>query len=120
MSSQETIIGDLPANTYFGRELPYTKVVQNRLYLDVAFDQPTKSYLALATFSAPFDIFDDEGESLNKLHGRKCFRYQTEDVPRESDMEAPCTASAGEMIEPTATRSAIELIEPGSWKAVDG
>jgi cleavage and polyadenylation specificity factor subunit 1 len=76
------------------RELPFTKVVQNRLYTGVAFDKPSQSYIAIASYEAPFEIFDEQGDPIDK-------------------------ANQG-LLEPTATRSTLELIEPGTWRTVDG
>lgn len=75
--------------------MPFTKVQQGCLYLDVAFDQASQTYAAVSAYSAPFEIFDDDGVPLNTLPGPQ-------------------------LLEPSYERSCLELIEPGSWRAVDG
>lgn len=70
-------------------------MVRGRLFAGIAFHQASQSYAAISDFSAPFEVFDDEGEPLH---------------PNQSE----------DPLEPTTERSAIELIEPGSWRTVDG
>lgn len=88
-------MGELPKDTCFARALPFTKVIQGRLYTDIVYHAESACYAAISTFSAPFEIFQDEGEPLHPY-------------------------DAEQALQPTATRSALELIEPGSWDSVDG
>lgn len=94
LTGQETLAGQLSEATDMSRELPFTKVIQNRLYAGVAFDKLSQSYVAIASYEAPFEIFDEQGDPINK-------------------------ANQG-LLEPTATRSTLELIEPGTWRTIDG
>lgn len=93
-TGQETLAGQLSETTDMSRELPFTKVIENRLYTGVAFDKLSQAYVAIASYEAPFEIFDEQGDPINK-------------------------ANQG-LLEPTATRSTLELIEPGTWRTVDG
>lgn len=65
------------------------------MYTDIAYHTETASYAAISTFPAPFEIFQDEGEPLHPY-------------------------DAEQALQPTAPRSALEIIEPGSWASVDG
>lgn len=92
---QDIVIATLPENTHLHREQPFTKVVQNRTYTGLVFMDEMQCYAALSTFEAPFEIFDEEGKPIH---------------PHDSE----------QALEPTGSRSALEVIEPGSWKTVDG
>lgn len=94
-TGEEALIAEMSPTIRLDRDIPFTKVLQKRLYTDIVFDQPSQSFVAAAAFSAPFEIFNDEGEPINHTTGEK-------------------------LLEPTATRSALELIEPGSWRTLDG
>jgi cleavage and polyadenylation specificity factor subunit 1 len=92
---EEVYMAELPENMRFSSEIPFTKVIEDRLYTGVAYHGHSNSYVAIATYDAPFEIFTDEGEPI----------HRDTDPTRQ---------------EPTGTRSTLELIEPGSWKTIDG
>ena len=75
--------------------MAFTKVVEGRLFESIDFDPQTQTYAALSAFTAPFEIFDEQGEAISKT---------------PHDAFAPATYYT----------SALELIEPGTWATVDG
>lgn len=95
LRKQETLLCDMPKDVHFSSTLPFSKVAEGRLYNSVTFDQPSQSYVASAVFAAPFEIFDEDGTPANRLYGE-------------------------DLQEPESERSALELIEPGSWRTIDG
>lgn len=92
---QDVLIGRISTDTCFARDLAYTKVVQGRLYTCIVYHAETLCYAAVSTFSAPFEIYQEEGEPL---------------YPYDAERALP----------PTGPRSALELIEAGSWRTIDG
>lgn len=89
------MICQIPQDTCFAREQPFTKVVQGRLYTDIVYHPETQCYAAISTFPAPFEIYQDEGAPLHPY-------------------------DAEQALQPTGPRSALELIEAGSWRTVEG
>lgn len=95
LSSQDVIYAHLPENTHLHREQPFTKVIEDRVYTGLVYVEVMHCYAALAAFEALFEIFDEEGKPIHSYDGEQA-------------------------LEPTGSRSALEIIEPGSWKIVDG
>lgn len=92
---EDVYAADFPENMDFTSTVPFTKVIEDRLYTEIAFHALSQSYAAIATYTTPFEIFTDDGDPL----------YSETDPTRQ---------------EPCGTRSSLELIEPGSWRTVDG
>lgn len=60
----------MPDGICLARDLPFTKVVENRLFTDVALDHPSQSYVAISSFSAPFEIYNEDGDPIDKTGGQ--------------------------------------------------
>ncbi|KAM0789430.1 hypothetical protein ACM66B_000255 [Microbotryomycetes sp. NB124-2] len=88
-------IGRLPTDICVDADIPYTRIRKDRRYAGIAFDLDSGLYVGGALFESDFMLFDDEGKPVF-----------TNDKP--------------DMTNPKSCRSALELIVPGTWEAIDG
>ncbi|KAK4697553.1 cleavage and polyadenylation specificity factor subunit 1, partial [Phenoliferia sp. Uapishka_3] len=88
-------VASLPENVCFDREMPYVRVPRDRRYAAFTFDLDSGLYVCGALFDTVFMNFDDDGKPVF-----------VNDSP--------------DLLEPTNYRSAVELVIPGTWSAIDG
>ncbi|KAL8292101.1 hypothetical protein RQP46_001567 [Phenoliferia psychrophenolica] len=94
-SREGASVATLAPGVCFDREMPYVRVPRDRRYAAFTFDLDSGLYVCGALFDTVFMNFDDEGKPVF-----------VNDSP--------------DLIEPTNYRSAVELISPGTWSAIDG
>ncbi|SCZ90601.1 BZ3500_MvSof-1268-A1-R1_Chr9g10894 [Microbotryum saponariae] len=94
-SKDSLYAASLPYDVCFDREMPYQRVPKDRRYAAVTFDLDSGLYVAGALYDTVFMNFDDEGKPV----------YVNENP---------------EITDAHNFRSTLELIMPGTWKAIDG
>ena len=111
----------MPQGIRLARELPFVKVVENRLFTDIAFDPKSQAYAAISSFLAPFEIFNEEGDPICEMQGKALHVIFSSVLALVECAEVEVWITTGtDVLEPHATRSCLELVEPGSWRTIDG
>lgn len=85
----------LPRDICLDRELPVTRIRQNRVYNGLTFDVDSGTYVASVTFDVRFSSFDEENKPLFDKHGPN-------------------------VLEPQSNRSSLELLSPETLQPIDG
>ena len=98
----------------FDREMPYVRVPRDRRYAAFTFDLDSGLYVCGALFDTVFMNFDDDGKPVFVNDCERILPFSPEG--REPNQ----LGVAPDLLEPTNHRSAVELISPGSWSAIDG
>lgn len=114
--SQGSFVASLPENLCYDRELAYDRVPRDRRYSAVAFDIDSGLYAAGALFDTEFMNFDDEGQPVFTPDG-ECTRHSMTNLTLTPCLDANAVPN---LTTPTNYRSALELVMPGSWEAIDG
>lgn len=94
-SKQGASVAGLPAEVAFDKAMPITRVPVDRQYGQIVCDLDSGLYVGATLNETVFASFTEEGEPV-------------------------FTADGPDLTEPTNYRSTVELVVPGSWRAIDG
>ncbi|KAH8927140.1 hypothetical protein BT69DRAFT_1278235 [Atractiella rhizophila] len=90
---EECCLYEIPPNVTLLSDLPYSKIRQGTNYSHIAYDPPSRTFVAAINYKVPYWQYNDEGDRVNK----------------ESDISDPYTY-----------RSTLELFINGTWGTLDG
>ena len=57
-------VAEFAKDVVFDSEMPYTRVLRDRVYTHIAYDEDSGFFLGAATFETRFSNFDEEGKPL--------------------------------------------------------